>query len=101
MQNKLIAMHNKAHVALRSYSFQTHWECEVEGKNDDTLVFEITGRGDTPEQALDDAYAKWSRVTKAVPEFIGMLPVPEPEQSDHQDGDQFVTSPSGDDDIPF
>lgn len=96
MDHKLIAMHNKAHVSLRSYSYQAEWTCAVESTAGD-MQFKIEATGATPTEALNAAHEKWCRITGAVPEFIGMLPPPD----DSQDGDQFITQPPVDDDIPF
>jgi len=96
MHHQLIAMHNNAHVILKSYSFQTHWECEVESK-DESLAFKLVGKGPTPDEAVDDAFAKWNRITRAVPEFLGMLPPPAIE--DAHDGDAMIEPI--DDEIPF
>lgn len=97
---KLIAMHQNAHVSLRSYSFQSEWTCEVESK-DEHLMFKISQVGATPSEALDAAHAKWLRVTGAVPEFISALPPPTAASiEDAHDGDSFVQPPI-DDELPF
>lgn len=96
---KLIAMKQKASVQLYSYSYHTDWYCTVESK-DQELMFKINTEGHTPSEAIDLAYERWLKLTGAVPEFIGALPPPAPEE--YQDAEHMVViDDEVDDDIPF
>lgn len=89
----------KSEVWLFSSRYGSKWNCNYEATNDGISV-KIEESGDSPEAALDAAYAKWLRITGKLPEFQSALPPPEPKE-EHHDGDKFIVPPATDDDIPF
>ena len=102
MTMKLIQMRNinLGSVWLYKSEHSREWTCTAEGAYDGT-AFKCQGNGETPDEAINATYAKWLRITDAVPEFVGRLPAPLAE--DAHDGDSMIQpqAPTTFDDIPF
>lgn len=78
-ETKIAQMARGEGVELSIFFYHwSNWSIRVEGKHDGS-AFQVKGEGVSLQDAVDDAYPRWLRITNALPEFLGALPAPDDE----------------------